>query len=323
MPVQATQIKEVACIGVGLIGSGWATNFLMKGLSVRVYDPAAEQLALAEARIRANLELLETKGLLPPQSAERMLARARFTSSLEQAVKEVLFIQESGPENYHIKRAILAETERFAPQEAIFASSTSGLLISEIAKEAVRPELCLGAHPYNPPYLIPLVEISKSGKTSGQAVKVAFEFYSLLGKEPIILQKEAPGFVANRLAMALYREAVELVMRGVCTVEDVDKAVCFGPGLRYAALGPNLLYHLGGGAHGIRGILAHIGPSVELWWADMADWKKWPEGWGDLAEKGVREEMANRSPAQGQTSEDIVRFRDNMLLEILRLHGKL
>lgn len=134
---------------------------------------------------------------------------------------------------------------------------------------------------------------------------------------------EALGFIANRLQIALYREAVDIVMRGICSVEDVDKALCFGPGLRWALMGPNLIFHLSGGEHGIKGLLHHIGPSAELWWADMADWKKWPEGWADLAQEGVVREMAGRPAEGGRTVEDISRWRDDGLIEILKLHNKL
>jgi 3-hydroxyacyl-CoA dehydrogenase len=147
--------------------------------------------------------------------------------------------------------------------------------------------------------------------------------YQQIGKEPIILQKEAPGFIANRLQVALYREAVDLVVRGVCTLEDVDKAALFGPGLRFGILGPNLIFQLGGGIHGIKGILSHIGPSVEMWWADMADWKKFPEGWGEIAQAGVHKEMANRDKQIGNTNEEVSRYRDGMLVELLKLHKKL
>lgn len=322
-PVNPQDIKEVSCVGAGLIGYGWATNYLLKGLSVRLYDPAPEQLKKAENKIRSNIEFLRENGIVPPGFVDDALARTSFTTSMAEAVSQSMFIQESGPESYTVKRRILEEIERHAPAGAIFASSTSGLLITEIAKNANHPERCLGAHPYNPPHLIPLVEISGGEKTSPETVSFTCDFYELIGKEPVVLQKEAPGFIANRLAVALYREAVDMVMRGVCTVEDVDKAMSFGLGLRYAALGPNLLYHLGGGDQGIRGILEHIGPSIEHWWADMADWKEWPEGWPDMAEKGIRDEMAKRPPGQGRTVDEIARFRDDIILTLLKKHGKL
>jgi 3-hydroxyacyl-CoA dehydrogenase len=167
------------------------------------------------------------------------------------------------------------------------------------------------------------VEISKGKETSMEAVQTACDFYKSMGKEPVVLQKEALGFIANRLAVALWREAVDLVMRGVCSVEDVDKAVCFGPGLRYALMGPNLTYHLGGGPQGIQGLIKHIGPSVELWWDEMAVWKKWPPGWAEIAQEGVLREIANRAPEQGRTNEEIARWRNDGLIELLKFLKKL
>lgn len=321
--MKAKEIKSVACIGSGIIGSSWATNFLIKGYYVKVYDIKEELLKTAEKSILENLEFLVNKNILKKSEIDTLMDKVSFTRDIEVALKEVQFIQESGPERYDIKQNILAEVDKYASKDAIFASSTSGLLISEIAKHSKYPERCIGAHPYNPVHLIPLVELTKSEKTSEEVLNTALEFFKLLGKEPIILQKEALGFIANRLQMALYREAVDLVNRGVCSIEDVDKAVSYGPGLRYAIMGPNLLYHLGGGPHGIKGILTHIGPSVEMWWADMADWKTWPEGYGDIAHHGVEEAMKNREPGTGNNKEELQGFRDSMLLELLKLHKKI
>ena len=321
--MKATDIKKVAVLGgSGMIGSSWTTNFLWRGLPVQVYDVSEECLKTARERIRGNLQYLVNKGLLSQDKMNVALGLARYTTDMETALRDVFFIQEAAPEKYEVKQALLAEVDRHAPAEAVFASSTSGLLITEIAKDSAHPERCLGAHPYNPPHLIPLIEISKGEKTSPEAVQLACVFYRLLGKEPIILQKEALGFIANRLSVALYREAIDLVQKGVCTVEDVDKAVCFGPGLRYALMGPNLIYHLGGGPFGIKGIMHHIGPSVELWWADMADWKKVPPTWPDQAQEGVVQEMANRTAEQGRTPEEIARWRDDGLLALLKFLGK-
>lgn len=321
--MNASEIKKIACIGSGLIGASWATNFLMKGYKVNIYDIDEKLLAIAKERIERDLEFLVSKNVIEEDKLEQIEKNVTFTTDMEIALKDVQFIQESGPEKYEIKHEILAEVDKYASPNAIFASSTSGLLITEIAKFSKHSQRCIGAHPYNPPHLIPLVEITKGDNTSQEALDAAYEFYKLLGKEPIILKKEALGFIANRLQMALYREAVDLVNRGVCTVEDVDKATCYGPGLRYATMGPNLLYHLGGGPYGIRGILSHIGPSVEMWWKDMADWKTWPEGWKDIVHEGVEESILGRAPEMGNNVEDLVKFRDDMLLELLKLHKKL
>ncbi|NPU84420.1 MAG: 3-hydroxyacyl-CoA dehydrogenase family protein [Syntrophaceae bacterium] len=316
--------RAVAVLGGGgVIGSSWATNFLWRGLPVNVYDVGEDCLKTARERVGANLDYLVGKGLLPPGKRDEALKRAVYTTDIAEALRDVRFIQEAAPEKYEVKQALLAEVDRYAPADAVFASSTSGLLISEIARDSAHPERCVGAHPYNPAHLIPLVEIGKGEKTSEETVRKACDFYKSLGKDPIVLQKEAFGFIANRLAVALYREAVDLVVRGVCTLEDVDKAVCLGPGLRYALMGPNLGYHLSGGVHGIRGVLTHIGPTVEWWWEDMAAWHRWPAGWTEQAQAGVLEAMANRDPATGRTPEEINRWRDDGLLLILKYLNKI
>ncbi|KYZ76456.1 3-hydroxyacyl-CoA dehydrogenase [Anaerosporomusa subterranea] len=321
--MQTSQFTKIACIGSGLIGVGWTVNFIVKGYSVNLYDINKPQLETAAKLIQRNLEFLVAKEVLTQEGAAEAASRIFYYTDLAEAVKDVQFVQEAGPERYDVKQSILAEVEKHVSDEVVFASSTSGLLLTEIAKHAKHPERCLGAHPYNPVHLIPLVEITKGDKTSEKYVNLACEFYQQLGKEPIVLKKEALGFIANRLQVALYREAVELVMRGVCTVEEVDKAALFGPGLRFGILGPNLIFQLGGGAHGITGILTHIGPSVEMWWADMADWKRFPEGWIEMAQVGVDKAMANRDKQIGNTNEEVSRYRDDMLVEVLKLHKKL
>lgn len=321
--MKTSSIKKAAVLGGGMIGSSWATNFLWKGLPVHVYDINEEALKTARTRIRGNLEYLVSKGILKADKMNVALGLARYTTNPEEALKDVQFIQECALEKYETKQALLKEVDKYASKDAVFASSTSGLLITEIAKDSKHPERCLGAHPYNPPHLIPLVEISKGKKTSDDTVRKTCDFYKSLGKEPVVLKKEAMGFIANRLSVALYREAVDLVMRGVCSVEDVDKAVNYGPGLRYALMGPNLIYQLGGGPYGLTGIMTHIGTTVEAWWDDMADWKRWPEDWLAKAQEGVNQEMANRSPDTGRTNEEIVRWRDDGLIELLKFLKKL
>lgn len=321
--MKVTEIKKIACIGSGVIGASWATNFIMKGYTVNVYDIKQEQLELAKANIDNNLKFLFEEKILTAEEVEKAKSLVNYTTSMEEAVSDVQFIQESGPETYEIKHAILDELEKYTSSETIYASSTSGLLITEISKNAKHPERCIGAHPYNPPHLIPLVELSKGVKTSEESMTIAYDFFKLVGKEPVILQKEALGFISNRLQMALYREAIDLVMNGVCSVEDIDKATCFGPGLRYGIIGPNLIYQLGGGPHGIKGMLAHIGPSAELWLTDMASWNKIPEEWKNIAQEGVLKEMENREPEFGKNNEELAKFRDRMLVSLLKLHKKL
>ncbi len=321
--MKALAINKIACVGSGVVGSSWATNFVMKGYPVCVYDVGQKQLDQAKNNIKKNLDILKKYNVITQHAAEKAVGLVTYTTSMEEAVNDAQFIQESGPESYEIKQRILAEIEKYAAPETIIASSTSGLLITEISKYAQHPERCVGCHPFNPPHIIPLVEITKGAKSDPELVQNVYDFYKLLGKEPIILQKESLGFVANRLQAALNREGVDLVNRGVCSVEDVDKAVCFGPGLRWALMGPNLIFQLGGGQEGIKGITTHINPSVEIWLADMAKWDKFPSDWPDVSQAGIDVEMANRPAEFGRTNEEIMEFRDRGLFELLKLHKKL
>jgi carnitine 3-dehydrogenase len=322
--MKAVDIKKISVLGgSGLIGSGWATFFLWKGLEVNVYDINDALLQTAKERISGNLSYLLAKNIITKEIMDKALGKVVYTKDIGDSLRDVQFVQECAPEKYEPKQALVAALDQYGSKEAIFASSTSGLLITEIAKNSQYPERCIGAHPYNPPHLIPLVEISKGEQTSDAALQTAYDFYKAAGKEPIILQKEAPGFIANRLQIALYREAVDLVMRGICTVEDVDKALCFGPGLRYALMGSNMIFQLAGGPFGLKGVLAHIGPSAEMWMNDMAVWKKWPAGISDALQEGVDKAIANRSAEEGKTNEEIIRWRDDKLLALLKLLNKI
>lgn len=318
------KVTKVACVGTGVIGASWATNFALKGYPVNVYDVKEDLFDLARRRINESLEALAKNEVITYEEIPEITSRISYSTSMEETVKDVQFIQESGPENYEVKQDILAEIEKYAPVDAIYSSSTSGLLITEIAKFAKHPERCIGGHPYNPPHLIPLVECTKGEKTTEEFVQRAKAFYLSVGKEPVILQKEALGFIANRLQQGLFREAANLVMKGVCTVEDIDKATTFGPGIRWGIMGPALIFELGGGEKGIKGVFDdHMLPSINLWLEDMADFKEYPDGFADLIQKGVDEELKNRPAEIGQDRESLQQYRDDMLIALLKLHNKL
>lgn len=316
-------IKTVSCVGSGVIGYSWALYFSLKDLHVTVYDISEDVLELAKKRVHESLKALIVNGVVSEEQSSNVESGIVYTTSMGEAVKDADFIVESGPENYEIKHSMVEEMEKYAKDEAIIASSTSGLLITEIAKKAKHPERFIGAHPYNPPHLIPLVEITKGEATSENVVKRAVDFYKSIGKEPVVLQKEALGFICNRIQMALYREVADLVTRGVCTVEDADKAVTYGPGLRWGIMGPSLVFELGGGEHGIAGLLHHLGPSINLWLEDMADFKSFPDNFGTIVQSGVNEEIKNRPKEIGNDSKSLAEYRDKMLIEMLKLHGKL
>ncbi len=317
------KIKKVASVGGGVIGSSWTTLFAMRGLSVMQYDINEECLENCKKNISANLDSLCSFDALTEEEAREIMTRVTYTTSIAEAVKEAQFIQENGPERLPVKQSILAKIEDAAPVDSLIATSSSGLLISDVTANAIHPERCVGGHPYNPPHLIPLVEITYTERTDPANVQLAKDFYQSIGKEAIVLNKECPGYIANRLQLAVYREMVDLVMRGVCSAEDTDKALTYGPGIRWAIFGHNMIMQLGNPG-GLKGMMEMLGDGGDVWLADMADWKHMPnEVYGDIAQASVDEMMKNFPDEIGHTNEEITKYRDRMLVEILKLHGKL
>ncbi len=321
--MEVKDIKKVACVGAGVIGYSWALYYALKKLVVNVYDLTDEKLDLAKKRIHESLLNLMQNGVVSKDEITEIEGRISYTTSMEEAVRDVQFITESGPESYEIKQKMTEEIEKYTSSETIIASSTSGLLVSEIAKNAKHPERFIGAHPYNPPHLIPLVELTKGDKTTDEVLKCAKDFYQSIDKEPVVLQKEALGFICNRIQMAVYREVCNLVMNGICTIEDADKAVTYGPGLRWAIMGPSLVFELGGGEGHIDGLMKHLNSSITLWLHDMADFKEFPNEFPEIARKGVEEALKNRPKEIGNDDASLAEYRDKMLISLLKLHNKL
>ena len=313
--MKVQDIKKVVCIGGGTIGASWATYYLWKGLNVYIQDINEGALERAKELIQSNMNFLVEKGIITKEMRQEAEKQAVYTVDMKEALTGAQFVQESAFESYEVKQKIVSELDEYAP-EAIYASSSSGLLISEIQKLSKFPERCIIAHPFNPPHLIPLVEIVKGEKTSDQTATIAYDFFKSIDKEPIIVDKEVPGHVANRISMAVWREAADLVLNGVCSVEDVDKAVCYGPGLRYALMGPHLIWELSN-PKGIAATIEHIGPSMNTWLADMADWKRLPENVGEAMKEGLKEVTVNT------TSDQLKAWRDDKLIEILKQVGKI
>ena len=316
--MKVADIKNVAGIGGGVIGGSWAVLFAMKGLNVKLYDINDDCLANDKKTIVSNLEFLAENGAIEDKDA--VLARIQFTTSREEAVKDAQFIQESGPERLPIKHSMLAEIEKYAPVDAIVATSASGLPLGQITEHAVHPERCVGGHPYNPPHLIPLVEITKTEKTDEANVELAKEFYESLGKEAIVLKKDCPGYICNRLQLAVFREMVDLVERGVCTVEEADKALTFGPAIRWAIFGHNMIMQLGN-KDGLKGMMDMLAGGFNLC-ADIAAWDTIPADYGTKAQKEMDEIMKNLPDEVGHTNAEIAQYRDKMLIDILKLHHK-
>lgn len=313
-------IKKVACVGSGVIGASWATCFALNGYSVSVY--LHSEIKNTKVSVDKNLEFFVEKDVITAEQSKEISSRITYTKSLEEAVKDTIFMQECGPDKYEVKQATLKEIDKYSPADSIYASSTSGLLITEIAKYSDHPERCIVGHPFNPPHLIPLVEIAKGERTEQKYVDKAVEFYKSCKKEPIVMQKEKVGFIANRIAHAVNREVIDLVVSGTCTIEDVDKAVTYGPGLRWAIIGPTMVYELGSGSGGISS-MNKFASTANMIYADLADWKEMPEEWGEINQAGVDEEKANLPDFIGHTNEEISKFRDSTLVELLKLHHKL
>lgn len=223
------EVRRVACVGSGLVGQGWASLFALAGYQVILEDVREEILDDAFKRIEAKMRFLEEAGLA--KGATKAIRRLSSTTSLSEAVSGADYVQESVFESYAAKKEVYSKMDEAADQNVILASSTSGLLMSEIQKAAKRfPERCIVAHPWNPSYLVPLVELSPGNLTSSETTEKTYELMEDIGKEPVVLKKEVPGFIANRLSAALWREALNLVDTGVASVEDIDKAVVNGPG---------------------------------------------------------------------------------------------
>ena len=314
-------MKRVTCFGTGLIGTGWGVVFLRGGCKVVLYDIDQEKIDAARKTLNGMMDFFFNKGLMTEEQRKQCLDNASFTTNAAEAVKDAEFIQESSPENLDLKKKVLRLIEENCPVTAIIASSTSGLLLSDITDGALHPERIVGGHPYNPPYVMPLVEISRIEKTDQKYVDAAKAFYKELGKEPVILNKESKGFLCNRIQAAVCREAMDLVNRGVCSVEDIDKAVVFGVGLRWAIIGPHLVNHLGGGANGFGYFWDHLSGAFSSWLKDMANWTDIPPvGYVDKAMPGITEAMAHREPGTGKEIEELRTYLTNGIIEILKYH---
>ena len=301
----------VAIIGAGTIGASWTAYFLAQGCGVRVWDPAygfAERTDAFVARVWPILEQLGVAADMAPD-------RAVYCDTWAEALSGATFVQESGPEDAAVKTELIADIDRHLPAEIVISSSSTALPVSEFQGAAAHPERVVLGHPFNPPHLMPLVEVGGGEKTAEWAVDRAMAFYEATGKMPVRLRAEIPGHLANRLQAAVYREAVHLVAEGYATVADIDKAMAGGPGLRWAFMGPHMTYHLGGGAGGIAHYFDILGASQERRWAALGD----PKLTDDVKQKiiaGVAEEAA------GRTIDELAAARDETLLNLLKALAK-
>jgi 3-hydroxyacyl-CoA dehydrogenase len=305
-------IRRVAIIGTGVIGASWTALFLAKGLDVIATDIAPDAETSLRRFVKAAWPALERLGLAPGASQSRLT----FTADLPAAVRAADFVQENGPERIDFKQKLYRQLDELLSADVIIASSSSGLTMSEIQSACrLHPERCVIGHPFNPPHLVPLVEIVGGAKTSEATIQRASEFYTSLGKQAVRLRKEVPGHVANRLQAALAREVYYLVAEGVVSAADVDTALCWGPGLRWGIMGNMMLNHLGGGEGGIEHFFQQFTGPMTAWWKVLGQPVLTPEVQKKLIDS-VHAEVGSRSIAELEAQ------RDEVLLGLLELRAK-
>jgi carnitine 3-dehydrogenase len=307
---EPTAVRRVACIGAGVIGGGWAAHFLARGYDVVAWDPAPDGEMRLRELVAAAWPALEALGLAPGAAQGRL----SVAPTLEPAVADAEFVQESAPERLELKRDLLAAIDRAAPAAVVIGSSTSGFAMTEMQPDAPGAARMVVGHPFNPPYLIPLVEVVGGARTEPEAVAWAAAFYRAAGKYALTLERELPGFIANRLQDAMWREALHMVAAGEATVEQIDAAIREGPGLRWPIMGPCLTFHLAGGPGGMAHMLDHFGPALD-------------EPWTRLQAPPLTRELRDRmvegcaAEAAGRTIAELIRERDAKLVAVLNALG--
>ena len=300
-------VRHVACIGGGVIGAGWAAAFLARGYRVAVHDVDAAAEAGVRRRVAAAWPSLEAMGLAEGADPERLT----FTTDLEAAVAGAEFVQESAPERLELKRALYARLDEAVAADVVIASSTSGLLLSEIQAGAAGAGRMVLGHPFNPPYLMPLVEVVGGQRSEAACVAWACDFYRAAGKLPLKMDREVPGHIADRLQQAMWNEIVHMVAAGEATPEQIDQAIVHGFGPRFAIMGYCLLYHLSGGDGGIRHFFHHFDPAI-------------CDAWTRLPSPPIGEELIATFAAgcerlaAGRSQDELERLRDRALVGFLK-----
>jgi len=304
-------IRRIAVVGTGVIGASWAAEYLARGFDVVATDPAPNAESSLRKLIDQAWKDLTSIGLSKGASRDRL----SFTTNMKEAISQADLVQENAPERPDFKIKLYAEMEEFAPVDSLFASSSSGITPSVIQSQCKHPERVVIGHPFNPPHIIPLVEVVGGSKTSPDAVQQAISFYTSIGKKPIHLKKELPGHVANRFQAALYREMLYLIEQGVLSVEDTDAAVCYGPGLRWGVMGQSLQWHLGGGVGGIKHFMDHLMPPLEGMMKALGTPNITPELKQNVI-NGVIREAAERSVDQ------LAQEENRVLIGLLKLRAE-
>jgi len=304
-------VRRIGIVGTGVIGASWAAFYLARGFDVIATDPAPN----AEANLRKYVDdawsLLTRVGLKPGASRDRLV----FAASMQEALSSADFVQENGPERPDFKIKLYKDMDAVTPIDSIIASSSSGITPSVMQSQCAHPERVLVGHPFNPPHVMPLVEVVGGSKTSPEAVARAMQFYAALDKKAVLLNKEFPGHVANRLQAALYREVLYLIEQGVLSVADADDAVSWGPGLRWGVMGPSLQFHLGGGTAGMKHFIEHLLPGMTgSLWPSLGTPTVTPQLQQALID-GVREEAA------GQSVEQLASNENELLVDLIGMRS--
>lgn len=303
----ASDIKTVGMVGGGVIGSGWAARCLAHGLDVVATDPAPGAERSMREAIANAWPALTRVGLKPGASQERIA----FVKAVAEVASRSDFIQESAPERIDLKRKLHAEIDAAARPEVVIASSSSGLLPSEFQADCRHPDRVIVGHPFNPVYLLPLVEVLGGKKTAEGALDSAMMFYTVIGMKALKVRKEIDGYIADRLQEALWREILHIVNDGIATTGEIDDAIRYGPGIRWAFMGTNLIYHLAGGEGGMKHMLEHFGPALELPWTNH----KAPKLTRELIDRMVDGTTAQ---SKGLSIRELERFRDDCIVRVMQ-----
>ena len=306
-----TPINKIAIIGTGVIGSGWTLRLLAKKKEVYVFDSNLKQEKFLLDEIKRTTKSLKSFYKTSTVSTKKLF----FKKSIKEAVKDADLIQESGPENEKIKKKIVKEISKWSKPNAIIASSSSGLLPSKIQSACKNPARFIIAHPFNPVYLLPLVELVKGKKTKNNFIKKSEIFYRSLGMLPLIVKKEIEGYLSDRLQESMWRESLHIINENLASTDDLDKAIIHGPGLRWSLMGTFLTFHLAGGKLGMRHMLKQFGPALKLPWTKL----KAPKLTKKLSNRIIK---GAKKQSKGKSIKELTTIRDNFLIDLLKLKNK-
>ena len=304
-------IDKIAIIGTGVIGSGWTLRLLAKKKEIYVFEPSIKQKKFLLDEIKRTTKSLKNFYKISTISTKKLY----FKKTIRDAVKDVDLIQENVPENEKIKKKIVKEISKWSKPNAIIASSSSGLLPSRIQSACKNPARFIIAHPFNPVYLLPLVEIVKGKKTKLDFLKKSEIFYRSLGMIPLIVKKEVEGYLSDRLQESMWRESLHIINENIASTDDLDKAIIHGPGLRWSLMGTFLTFHLAGGKKGMRHMLNQFGPSLKLPWTKL----KAPKLTKKLSNRIIK---GTKKQSKGKSIKELTTIRDNFLIDLLKLKNK-